>query len=103
MVAMKLQIKQMGGRTYYYLWCPGCNDLHMITDAWQYDGNREQPTFEPSILSKSHGTLDGQHAYTVTPNCHSFVRNGQWQFLQDCDHELKGQTVDMVDLPDWVI
>lgn len=30
--------------------------------------------------------------------CHSFVTDGKIQFLNDCFHSLKGQTVD---LPDW--
>lgn len=34
-------------------------------------------------------------------NCHSFLRDGQWQFLDDSAHHLAGQTVDMVPLPDW--
>jgi hypothetical protein len=30
--------------------------------------------------------------------CHSFVTDGRIQFLEDCTHELAGQTVD---LPEW--
>lgn len=30
--------------------------------------------------------------------CHSFVRAGKIEFLGDCTHALKGQTVP---LPDW--
>jgi hypothetical protein len=30
--------------------------------------------------------------------CHSFVRDGQIQFLGDCTHALKGQTVER---PEW--
>ena len=32
--------------------------------------------------------------------CHSFIRDGQFVFLMDCDHELKGQTVDIPPLPE---
>lgn len=32
--------------------------------------------------------------------CHSFLRAGRWEFLSDSAHELAGQTVDMVPLPD---
>ena len=31
--------------------------------------------------------------------CHSFLRDGRWEFLNDSAHHLAGQTVDMVDLP----
>ena len=36
-------------------------------------------------------------------NCHSFLKDGQWQFLGDCAHGLAGQTVPMVPLPDWLM
>lgn len=36
-------------------------------------------------------------------NCHSFLRNGVWEFLGDCAHSLAGQKVPMVPLPDWVV
>jgi hypothetical protein len=35
-------------------------------------------------------------------NCHSFIRNGQWEFLGDCAHKLAGQTVPLPPLPDWL-
>jgi len=31
--------------------------------------------------------------------CHTWVNNGQAQFLDDCTHELRGQTVDMLEVP----
>jgi hypothetical protein len=74
----------------YWLWCPGCEDAHRITNLWDFDGNLDQPTFSPSILSQG-----------VT-RCHSFVRAGFWEFLDDCDHDLAGKTVPMVHLPKWL-
>lgn len=47
----------------------------------------ERPTFSPS-LGINMG-LDMQ--------CHSFVRDGKIEFLSDCHHELRGQTVDLPD------
>ena len=94
----------------YWLWCPGCEDIHMINNTWSFDGNLEKPTFEPSILVESVGTLDakvkvqcicGKHDFH-TPRCHSFVRNGEWQFLSDSEHKLAGKIVPMVDLPEWM-
>jgi hypothetical protein len=35
--------------------------------------------------------VNGGHAN----QCHSFIRNGQIQFLSDCHHELAGKTVDL--------
>jgi hypothetical protein len=83
--------------TMLYLWCPGCDDLHGVEveqsapTAWQWDGNLESPTISPSIKCMGHKGI-----------CHSFVRNGQWEFLSDCYHSLAGTTVDLPDLPDWI-
>lgn len=99
------------------LWCPGCDDLHAVgygaADKWQFDGNLERPTISPSILV--HGNqwppeypeyVKHRHA-SVKPGddtiCHSFVRDGQWQFLPDSTHVLSGQTVPCVPIPDGLI
>jgi hypothetical protein len=88
-----------------WMWCPGCDGAHRVAvvgkdgsmphnePTWEWDGDLEHPTISPSILCHSSGTL---------PRCHSFVRHGFWQFLGDCTHELAGQTVEMVPLPDWL-
>ena len=74
------------------VWCPGCQKSHHFTiktfagPCWEFDGNLEAPSFSPSIEVKRH---NGTH-------CHAFLKEGKWQFLNDCTHELKGQTVDMV-------
>lgn len=90
-------------KSHYLMWCPGCDEAHVINDTWQFDGNMERPTFSPSIL-----TYSGHYAPGFKPGsdcwctyydkhpdkewhfecrrCHSFVRDGQWQFLDDCSH-----------------
>jgi hypothetical protein len=89
------------------VWCPGCSGgrtsgsgYHALivkapegstAPVWGFDGNLECPTFTPSLLCE--GEI----------RCHSFIANGQWQFLGDCGHALAGQTVDMVPLPDWMV
>lgn len=80
------------GRTSYWMWCPGCKGTVRIDDTWDFDGNLEAPTFSPSLLTRWDG---------VERVCHSFIRNGHWEFLADSTHELAGQTVPMVPLPDW--
>lgn len=89
--------------------CPGCQEiegeggtgLHMLpvnTDktspSWWWDGNLEAPTLTPSILS---GMNDEAR------RCHSFLTAGVFDFLGDCAHSLKGQSVPMPDLPDWFV
>lgn len=59
--------------------------------SWHWDGNLEAPTLSPSILSQGYS------------RCHSFLREGKFQFLKDCDHPLAGKTVELPDLPDWAV
>ena len=68
--------------------CPGCNTVHRINSTWQWDGDLEKPTVMPSVLVL--GGIDGTRHL-----CHSFIRAGRIQFLEDCDHMLAGQTVDL--------
>lgn len=78
--------------------CPGCGDIHAIPThgpkAWGFNGDLEKPTFTPSILARL-PMPDRVHV------CHSFVRDGQIQFLSDSTHALAGQTVALapVELP----
>lgn len=80
--------------------CPGCGHSHGlyithpndIGHKWGFDGNMESPTVTPSINSK--WTYAGGKKHV----CHFFIRQGKIQFLGDCTHELKGQTVDMEDV-----
>lgn len=90
---MKLRISKDAktGEASYWLWCPGCDEAVRITDAWRFDGNLEEPTFEPSILTRGHSSV-----------CHSFLRQGQWEFLSDSTHHLAGKKAPAVDLPNWL-
>lgn len=81
------------------IFCPACKRHHRViteeandgqTARWGFNGNLDLPTFTPSILTWSPDTKQTR--------CHSFVTNGKIQFLSDCEHELKNQTVDLPDL-----
>lgn len=86
-------------KNYVRFFCPGCRDTHLIDDTkWEFNNDLEKPTIKPSILVDGHGT-NGRHGeYVLTPRCHSFVTDGEIQFLEDSQHPLAGQTVA---LPDW--
>jgi hypothetical protein len=81
-------------------WCPGCKNGHVFyTNApdypqWTFNGNLEKPTFTPSLLA--YHTENGQQITL----CHLFLTNGQIQFLGDCPHELKNQTVPLKPFPE---
>lgn len=49
----------------------------------------DKPTFSPSLLC---------NGFDPKSRCHSFVKEGMIQFLDDCHHTLKGQTVE---IPEW--
>ena len=88
--------------------CPGCGHAHMVNidasdrPAWGFNGNYEAPTFMPSILTWGKRRItDDEHARIMAgekldipeERCHSFVTDGNIQFLGDCTHALAGQTV----------
>lgn len=97
-------------------YCPGCDNVHGVTirdvdvsrlseedkaiyekndnPKWSFNGNFKAPTFEPSI--HVHVTYVGTEERRTL--CHSFVKDGKIQFLNDCVHSLKGQTVDLPDV-----
>ncbi len=95
-----------------WLWCPACEETHRVTvGPWSWDGNEERPTISPSILVGGVQWAEGEHFHKPQHArvgagepiiCHSFVREGRWEFLGDCTHALAGQTVDCVPLPEWL-
>lgn len=92
--------------------CPGCGDMHVVQTGggpgpcWGWNGSYDRPTFTPSILVKSGHFVPGHTGECWCTRetergetgfgcylCHSFVTDGQIQFLPDCSHDLAGQTV----------
>lgn len=82
--------------------CPGCGFLHQIADKnyqgpghkWDFNGNLDKPTFAPSYLLWSDHPETKKRMLT----CHSYIREGQIQFLSDCTHSYAGKTYDMPDV-----
>ena len=91
-------------------WCPGCDALHAITirpgkqtngASWAFTGTLECPTYEPSQLSTWY--FDQPDGTRKNYCCHTFIRGGMIQFLDDCTHDKKNQTLPLPPLPDWVL
>lgn len=81
-------------KVHYYFLCPGCDEIHGIDEKWSFPGGDvEKPTFHPSVLVRHYR---GGKEFA---RCHSFIREGKIQFLGDCSHSLKNQTVDLPDFP----
>lgn len=74
----------------WWVWCPACDAPHSFDDRWTLSGTHEAPSFMPSMLVHEYA---GSHA-----RCHSFLKDGVWQFLGDCTHSSAGQHVEA---PDW--
>jgi hypothetical protein len=79
-------------RFQYHFICPGCNSVHAFDDRWEFNNDFDKPTISPSFLQK--GFLSSKYPDGI---CHSYIKEGRIQYLNDCSHELKGQTVEMVD------
>jgi hypothetical protein len=85
--------------------CDGCESAHVIPitgpHAWGWNGSMDAPTLTPSILvtyPANPEALEEFKEWRTERRCHSFVTNGQIQFLGDCTHKLANQTVP---IPDW--
>ncbi|MGO4337889.1 DUF6527 family protein [Labrys sp. KB_33_2] len=95
-----------GGRLGFM--CPGCKEIHQVNigdgpgPRWGFNDNYERPTFTPSVLVTWSEPSEVPEEFDDTSKdrklvCHSFVRDGQIQFLGDCTHALAGQTVPLPD------
>lgn len=104
-------------------WCPGCEQmdgggsgLHLLPigeqrlvvggverATWTFDGNLDAPTLSPSILTRGRLLDPGGPADGPTHRCHSFLRAGVFEYLDDCTHPLAGQFVELPELPDWCV
>ena len=87
----------------WFVYCPACRRSHRFIveneadpdHVWQFDGNEEYPTFNPSLLVESGPMQPGD------PNhiCHSYLKKGVWEFLSNCTHDMAANKTHMVDFP----
>lgn len=105
-----------------WFFCPGCESDHAVyiegdkskVPVWGYNGSEDKPTFTPSVLvsypqyseakrKERQFFYEENGRYPTAKElpfdkkfiCHSFVKDGMIQFLNDCTHNLKGQTVNL--------
>ena len=95
-------------------WCPGCGHPHEINTEqknlsgaqWSFDGDVQLPTFVPSVnirwgrFADQNYKPDEGHDHSGV--CHYTITKGKIQFQIDCTHAMKGQIVDLPDLPSGV-
>ena len=77
------------------------------TGNWTWNGDVDKPTLRPSILTKGTESVTdeqiaaigrGEQITPVPVVCHTWITDGQVIFLDDCTHELAGQTLDLLDI-----
>lgn len=110
------EIKWTDGTLWgYSIKCVGCNETHDIPTTprsgrpgaqWTFNGDLDKPTFNPSLLLRT--GIYADPAYVPDPEmeaagygskiCHSFIRDGNIQYLDDCTHGYKGLTVALPEL-----
>lgn len=87
-------------------WCPGCDEAHQVIiagdKAWGFNNDFEKPTFTPSYLTwhdpnpeANPNRIPKWEKFRVGFRCHSFITDGNIQFLEDCTHSLAGQIVEL--------
>lgn len=71
------------------------------TPNWTWNGDTEKVTLKPSVKTEGTTFLGGKPDVKenwVPYICHTWVTDGRVQFLDDTTHELRGQTVDLLDV-----
>lgn len=92
----KLWSRAFDGGATFLIWCPGCKCGHTIpTPRWTFNGNAESPTFTPSVRLY----VTDPETKKETTVCHFNVTAGKLILHADSGHALKGQTVEMPEIP----
>ena len=84
-----IELSKVEDKIGFSFQCPGCGCAHyiqtnaMFKPCWYFNNDIDKPTVSPSILV--HQVNGGV--------CHSFITDGKIKYLDDCTHDLKGQTV----------
>lgn len=92
-------------------WCPGCGEMHVIPSSWSFDGNLGKPTFNPSVrITGKQRVRDAEGRWTgewvrgpdgkaLDECCHYHLHAGVLIYCEDSTHALKGQRINLPDLP----
>lgn len=92
-------------------YCIGCEEMHHISHRWHFNQDKDFPTFNPSVKITGKQTINvngrwtgewvrDHHGHAVDLCCHYFIKNGTIQYLNDCTHRYKGQTLPLMNLKD---
>ena len=123
--ATHVEIKRPGpAGTVYLPILVGMSETRAGTSCWNWNGDTEKPTIKPSIATRwNYFSMDaiteddwgpweekgGTKSRGIKPEsrhkmkeelirCHTWITDGKAQFLDDCTHNLRGQTLDLEDI-----
>lgn len=88
-------ILQHWGDGIYCFYCPACKELHDFNTKghrrWVFNGNKEKPTFTPSLRVYGRGRVT---------KCHLIMNDGMIEYMNDCPHFYAFRKIPMVPIPD---
>lgn len=85
-------------------YCPGCEEAHQINRTWQITGPMSSPTVSPSVLVTKPANPDAIEEFKewrTERRCHSFIRDGQIEYLGDSTHPLANTTLALQPFARW--
>lgn len=77
----------------FHFYCVACEVYHGFNSAWEFNGDMEKPTVNPSLLTKWNDGKTGKENV-----CHLYINDGKFNYLPDCTHIYAGKTVPMVEV-----
>lgn len=88
----KIKEVRYAGHHQFLYFCEGCGYEHAFAlksegGHHEFNGDLNVPTVSPSLVQN----------FTPGKMCHSFIKAGVIQYLPDCWHHLKGQTIQLPD------
>lgn len=101
----KAHIQESDGNRYVMFHCVACKHAHSVPfgdpapGIWGFNGDLERPSITPSLKIFTPAIPDTPD-YKGLPErtiCHVVVTDGILNYCTDCPHELKGQSVPMIE------
>ena len=84
-------IEESDRLTFY---CPACGFCHSLDNKWFITWLNDKPSATPSIVCDYPWGEE-----RTMQRCHSYIEHGIIKYLNDCTHNLKGQSVQMIKPP----
>jgi hypothetical protein len=107
---MSIERTKEFGPNQYGITCPACAMGHMLK-GWTFNGNLERPTFTPSLLvtgqlrfptdEELERITTGEKVDIPDGICHSYITDGNIQYLTDCTHAFAGKTLELPTYGDY--